>query len=410
MKIKKRNGLLEEFDESKIINAIGKAFKDFNLDCYDIAKYISDKVSEKCYDGISVEDIQDLVVTTLTLNGYSSVALGYQKYRTLREEIRNKENTIYKGVEGIYNATDKDILNENTNKDSKTLSVQRDLLAGVTSKDYYLNKVLPKHIADAHKKGEIHIHDLDYLVGKYTNCEVVNLEKMLKGGCPIGNADMDEPKSIDVAIGHTIQIVASISSNTYGGCSVPYFDRDLVPYVRKTFIKHYNNGLKYISKTNDKIVLNNEEYFINDWTNKYYKDLLLKNEDAYYYALDLTIESTRQAIQGFEYEINSLSTINGQAPFTTIGIGTETSWEGRLIQQEVLKQRMGGFGKHKNKVVVFPKIVFAVCDEINLNEDSPNHDIMMLGAECMTKSIYPDILFVTKEQVDNEEVVYPMGE
>ena len=135
-----------------------------------------------------------------------------------------------------------------------------------------------------------------------------------------------------------------------------------------------------------------------------------RNEDAYYYAIDLTIESTRQAIQGFEYEINSLSTINGQAPFTTIGIGTETSWEGRLIQQEVLKQRMGGFGKHKNKVVVFPKIVFAVCDEINLNEDSPNHDIMMLGAECMTKSIYPDILFVTKEQVDNEEVVYPMGE
>lgn len=408
MKIKKRNGLLEEFNENKIINAVGKAFKDFNVDCKDIIKLISDKVTTNCYDGISVEEIQDLVVNTLTLSGYSSIALAYQKYRTIREEIRNKENTIYKGVEGIYNATDTDILNENTNKDSKTLSVQRDLLAGVTSKDYYLNKVLPKYIADAHNKGEIHIHDLDYLVGKYTNCEVLNLHRMLKGGCAIGNADMDEPNSIDVAVGHAIQIVASVSSNTYGGCSIPYFDKDLIPYVRKTFIKHYNVGLKYIANSDETIHIDNSKYFDNDWKEAY-NSLELKNKKVYEYAKDLTHIDVKQAMQGFEYEINSLSTINGQAPFTTIGIGTETSWEGRMIQAEIFKQRMGGFGKNKNKVVVFPKIVFAVCDEINLNDDSPNHDIMMLGAECMTKSIYPDIMFVTKEEVDREEVVYPMG-
>lgn len=407
MKIRKRNGNLVEFDVSKIENAIKKAFRDVKEDVEEDLKLIVKNVSSKCYDGIRVEDIQDLVVENLIKNNHVNVGLAYQTYRTLRDDIRNKENVIYKQVEGIFNATDADILNENTNKDSRTLSVQRDLLAGVTSKDYYLNKILPKHIKEAHLKGEIHVHDLDYLVGKYTNCEVINLERMLKGGCKIGNADMAEPKSIEVAIGHTVQIIASISSNTYGGCSVPYFDRDLIPYIRKTFIKHYNNGRKFI-ENKCKISLDNNLYFDKDWTDMY-KGLKEESEKAYNYAMELTKESVKQSIQGFEYEINSLSTINGQTPFTTIGIGTETSWEGRLVQEEVFKQRMGGFGKNKNNVVVFPKIVFAVCDEINLNDDSPNHDIMMLGAECMVKSIYPDILFVSKEEVDREEVLYPMG-
>lgn len=405
MKVVKRNGSVVDFDINRIETAMRKAFTQMNEE-FDVN--LVEKVKNKVVDGMSVEDIQDLVVKTLMGTRFKDVAIAYQSYRVIREDIRSKENGIYKEAEGIFNATNIDVLNENTNKDSRTLGVQRDLLAGITSKDIYLNKILPKHLAKAHKDGDYHIHDLDYLIAQITNCEVINLERMLKGGCRIGNADMAEPNGIDVAVGHTIQIVASVSSNTFGGCSVPYLDKDLTPYVRKTFIKHYNNGLKYISDSSECIKLDNSEYFIKDWVDKY-SEFKKLDKKVFNYAENLTKESVKQAIQGLEYEINSLSTVNGQTPFTTIGIGTEITWEGRLIQEEVFKQRKGGFGKLKKDVVIFPKIVFAVCDEINFNEDSPNHDIMLLGAECMTKSIYPDILFVSKEEVDREEVLYPMG-
>ena len=405
MKVIKRNGGIVDFDLNRIKVAMSKAFNQMG---YKMDDSLLTEVESRIQEDLNVENIQDIVVKTLMESRYKDVAIAYQSYRTLKEDIRNKEQGIYKEAEGIFNATNIDVLNENTNKDSRTLAVQRDLLAGITSKEIYLNRIIPKNIAKAHKDGLLHLHDLDYLLGKITNCEVFDLGKMLKGGCKIGNADMSEPNGIDVAVGHTVQIIASISSNTFGGCSVPYLDKELTPYIRKTFIKHYNNGLKYLESCVDGLYINNEDYFIKDWTNKY-EEFEEYSKKSFEYAKELTQEAVKQSIQGLEYEINSLSTINGQTPFTTIGIGTETTWEGRMVQIEVFKQRKGGFGKHKKDVVVFPKIVFAVCDEINFNEDSPNHDIMLLGAECMTKSIYPDILFVSKEEVDKEEVLYPMG-
>ena len=129
---------------------------------------------------------------------------------------------------------------------------------------------------------------------------------------------------------------------------------------------------------------------------------------AFDYAVDMTEESVKQSMQGLEYEINSLSTVNGQTPFTTVGIGTETSWEAKLVQKFVFKTRMEGFGA-KKETAIFPKIVYAVCEGLNFNEEDPNWDISQIAFECMTKSVYPDILFVTPEQVKNGTVVYPMG-
>ena len=401
----KRDGTVVEFNKERIENAIKKTFEQSSREPnIKLIEKISTQIEELPDKVLSVEEIQDIVVKKLMASSEKDIAMSYQSYRTIKTEIREKEKSIYKQIAELVDASDEKLLAENANKDAKTISVQRDLLAGISSRDYYLNKIVPEHIKVAHIKGEIHLHDLDYLLFRETNCELVDIETMLKGGCNIGNAKMLEPNSVDVAVGHIVQIIASVSSNTFGGCSIPYLDRALVPYIKKTFKKHFLRGVKYIDDFKEEQI---EELKKEDIE---YSNLELKNKypKTYEYSLDMTEESVKQAMQGLEYEINSLSTVNGQTPFTTVGIGTETSWEGKLVQKYVLKTRMAGFGS-KKETAIFPKIVYAMCEGLNLNEGDPNWDIAQLAFECMTKSIYPDILFVTPEQVKNETVVYPMG-
>ena len=401
----KRDGTVVEFNKERIENAIKKTFEQSSREPnIKLIEKISTQIEELPDKVLSVEEIQDIVVKKLMASSEKDIAMSYQSYRTIKTEIREKEKSIYKQIAELVDASDEKLLAENANKDAKTISVQRDLLAGISSRDYYLNKIVPEHIKVAHIKGEIHLHDLDYLLFRETNCELVDIETMLKGGCNIGNAKMLEPNSVDVAVGHIVQIIASVSSNTFGGCSIPYLDRALVPYIKKTFKKHFLRGVKYIDDLKEEQI---EELKKEDIE---YSNLELKNKypKTYEYSLDMTEESVKQAMQGLEYEINSLSTVNGQTPFTTVGIGTETSWEGKLVQKYVLKTRMAGFGS-KKETAIFPKIVYAMCEGLNLNEGDPNWDIAQLAFECMTKSIYPDILFVTPEQVKKETVVYPMG-
>lgn len=408
-KVIKRDGTVTDFDAKRIVNAITMAFKQHSKEINkDLVTKIAHQIENMEVKVMSVEEIQDLVVKKLMSSSEKDIAMAYQSYRTLKTEIRNKEKSIYKQIGELVDASNELLLVENANKDAKTISVQRDLLAGISSRDYYLNKIVPRHIKEAHIKGEIHLHDLDYLLFRETNCELVHIERMLKGGCNIGNAKMLEPNSVDVAVGHIVQIIASVSSNTYGGCSIPYLDRALVPYIQKSFVKHFKKGLCYVDDYSEEQA--------EDILDSYGKDQIVYANDAlrekyprvFRYATDLTEESVKQAMQGLEYEINSLSTVNGQTPFTTIGIGTETSWEGRLVQKYVFLTRMSGFGKNK-ETAIFPKIAYAMTEKLNLDSDSPNWDISQLAFECMTKSIYPDILFITQEQWENETVVYPMG-
>ena len=402
----KRDGTVVKFDKNQIKRAITLAFnqseKSLNTELVD---KIANQIEALEKNILQVEDIQDIVVKKLMASAEKDIAMSYQSYRVLKTEMRNKEKTIYKKINELVDASNSDMLSENANKDAKTISVQRDLLAGISSKEYYLNKVLPKHLKEAHEKGEIHIHDLDYLLFRETNCELVNIESMLKSGCNIGNAKMLEPNSVDVAVGHIVQIIASVSSNTYGGCSIPYVDRALVPYIKKSFKKHFMKGMRYVERAQEETIKKVLERENIDYSNEEIKKEYL---GAYEYAMDLTEESVKQAMQGLEYEINSLSTVNGQTPFTTIGIGTETSWEGRLVQKYVFKTRMEGFGA-KKETAIFPKIVYAVSEGINFNPEDPNWDISQIAFECMTKSVYPDILFVSPEEVAKGTVLYPMG-
>lgn len=309
MKVIKRNGIKVDFNSNKIYNAIKKAKEQICCTILDSEiQSICDSIT-KLNKELSVEEIQDIVVKKLMVSKHKDLAMAYQSYRVLREDARRKEQTIYKQIGQLLDVSE-EILNENANKDGRNNSVQRDLLAGITSKEYYLNKILPKHISKAHIEGRIHVHDLDYLIFKIFNCENLNLENMLRGGCKIGNADMAEPNSIDVAVGHTIQIIASTSSNTFGGCTVPYLDRDLTPYVRKTFIKQLNKGIKWIEKKDIKIEHPNEFYFYSNWSN-YYEGYKKLYPEAYNFAIEQTEDAVEQAMQALEYEINSLSTVNG---------------------------------------------------------------------------------------------------
>lgn len=405
-KVIKRDGAIVPFEKERIERAIALAAEqsEKKMD-FEIIEKIAFQIENLDEKELGVEEIQDLVVKKLMSTSRKDVAMLYQGYRAVMEDKRNKEKNIYKQISELIDATDKDQMNENANKDSKTISVQRDLLAGISSKDYYLNKILPKSLKEAHEKGEIHIHDLDYLLFRETNCELVDVARMLHGGCKIGNAKMLEPNSVDVAVGHIVQIIASVSSNTYGGCTIPYLDKTLVPYIIKSFKKHFKKGLKYIEKLSEEII---EEIISKGDIEYSNKSLQERFPNGYEYAVDMTEESVKQAMQGLEYEINSLSTVNGQTPFTTIGIGTEMSWEGRLVQKYVFKTRMNGFGA-KKETAIFPKIVYAVADGLNFKPEDLNWDISQMAFECMTKSIYPDILFVSEEDVKNQTVIYPMG-
>lgn len=319
MYIEKRNGDFAIFNGAKIEKAIRKALAETpgHSITDEIISNIIETVENTDEEHLTVEQVQDIVVDSLSLFD-PNVARCYQSYRAVRHESRKRGEAIIKEVTGIITGNSEK-LKENANKDPRTISVQRDILAGVSSKEIYLNNILPKHIASAHIGNRIHVHDLDYLLFRETNCELVDLERMLKGGCRIGNADMDEPKSVEVAVGHTVQIVAAVSSNTYGGCTIPYLDRALTPYIRKTFVKNWNTGLKWLvadeevdndETLDETLEFNNEEYFEKDWSERYEK-LKEKHKRVFLYARDLTRESIKQALQGLEYEINSLSTVNG---------------------------------------------------------------------------------------------------
>lgn len=269
---------------------------------------------------------------------------------------------------GSLLACDETVANENANKDGKLFNTQRDLLAGITAKDYALRYILPKHIADAHEKGEIHFHDLDYspFFPMY-NCMIIDLEGMLRDGFTIGNAEVERPKSIATATALMAQIVANVSSNIYGGTTFSRVDEVLEPYAKISYLKHLKEGQQWISDEDKQVE----------------------------YAKALTVREIHDAMQSLEYEINTLFNSNGQTPFLSLNFGLGTSWYAREIQKAILRVRIEGLGKEK-KTAVFPKLIFTLKDGINLKQEDDNYDIKQLAIECATKRMYPDILSYDK--------------
>ncbi|HHJ9396688.1 TPA: anaerobic ribonucleoside-triphosphate reductase, partial [Streptococcus pyogenes] len=300
----------------------------------------------------------------LAANEYA-IAKEYINYRTQRDFARSQATDINFSIDKLINK-DQTVVNENANKDSDVFNTQRDLTAGIVGKSIGL-KMLPSHVANAHQKGDIHYHDLDYSpYTPMTNCCLIDFKGMLANGFKIGNAEVESPKSIQTATAQISQIIANVASSQYGGCTADRIDEFLAPYAELNFKKHMADAKKWIVET--------------------------KRES---YAFEKTQKDIYDAMQSLEYEINTLFTSNGQTPFTSLGFGLGTSWFEREIQKAILTIRINGLGS-EHRTAIFPKLIFTVKRGLNLEPDSPNYDIKTLALECATKRMYPDMLSYDK--------------
>ncbi|MFZ7276670.1 anaerobic ribonucleoside-triphosphate reductase [Avibacterium endocarditidis] len=362
----KRDGSRAQFDIQRIINAIRKAALAVGIeqeDCWQkMGQQVANGIFAKYQQEIDIHDIQRLVENQLMASDYPQVARAYIEYRHDRDLAREKRSQLTREIEGLIEQSNVELLNENANKDAKVIPTQRDLLAGIVAKHYAKRYILPRDVVEAHEKGEIHYHDLDYApFFPMFNCMLVDLKGMLTQGFKMGNAEIEPPKSIGTATAVTAQIIAQVASHIYGGTTINRIDEVLAPYVQLSYEKHLKTA---------------QQWNVPEPEN---------------YAKALIEKDCFDAFQSLEYEVNTLHTSNGQTPFVTFGFGLGTSWQARLIQQAILRNRIRGLGKN-HKTPVFPKLVFTIKKGVNQQAGDPNYDIKQLALECASKRMYPDIL------------------
>lgn len=378
MKVEKRDGTIVDFDQEKIRNAVYKAGGTMTDEDSAIMLVLRSQIRDG--KAMKISQIQELVEESL-MKTNPTVARAYIEYRHDRDIAREQNGKLFRDIKGLMTLSNKELTNENANKDSRVFPTKRDLLAGIVSKHMARNHILPKHIVAAHDSGDIHYHDLDYSpFTPYTNCCLVDLKGMLENGFRMGNADIEPPKSIGVATALMAQITAQIASHQYGGTTFANVDKVLSPYVEMSYDKHVKEARKYNVSEIKK------------------------------YALEKTEKDVFDAFQSYEYEVNTLHTANGQTPFVTITFGTGLSKFERMIQKAILKNRIRGLGK-KGITPVFPKLVMFMEDGINLHPDDRNYDIKQLALECASKRMYPDIISAANNRriTGSSIPVSPMG-
>lgn len=363
VRVIKRDGKVVDFDVNRIINAVMKAQESLGKSSFDEALTISMAIQSRYLHEVSVHinQVQEMIEDMLMATD-PDVARSYIAYRSQRDKVREEHSPLAVSIRGLVEQTDEAVLKENANKDAKVFPVQRDLLAGIISKHFARNHILPRDVVHAHEDGDIHYHDLDYAPFlPMTNCCLVDLKGMLENGFKLGNAQIESPKSIGVACAVMAQITAQVASHQYGGTTFANIDQVLAPYAKTSFNKHLQRAY--------------------DW------DVSAPEE----YALELTSKEIYDGIQAYEYEINTLFTTNGQQPFVTVSFGMGTNWFEREIQKAILKVRIKGLGA-EGLTAVFPKLVMFMEEGINLNPEDVNYDIKQLALECSSKRLYPDII------------------
>ena len=376
----KRDGSQVPFSTLRIAEAILKASgaaRCKGVDAFAIAEEVKSRL--KGQEEVDIHHIQDAVEACLMKSGYIELARVYIEYRHDRDIARERKSHLNSEIDGLIEQSNASLLNENANKDGKVIPTQRDLLAGIVAKHYAKSHILPRDIVRAHERGEIHYHDLDYApFFPMFNCMLIDIKGMFTQGFKMGNAEIEEPKSISTATAVTAQIIAQVASHIYGGTTINGIDTILAPYVTKSFDKHLKTA--------------------QEWGIK----------DAQAYANKETEKECYNAFQSLEYEVNTLHTANGQTPFVTFGFGLGTDWQARLVQQSILKNRIAGLGKNR-KTAIFPKLVFAIKDGLNHKPEDANYDIKQLALNCASKRMYPDILNYHKVVEVTGSFKTPMG-
>ena len=394
-KVIKRNGEEVSFDLEKIENAIRAANEEvdyiYKLNEFQV-RAIADDIAgqvKKSTHAIHVEDIQDMVETGIMgMRGYE-VAQKYVRYRYKRELAR-KSNTTDNGILALIDNINEEVNQENSNKNPVINSTQRDYMAGEVSKDLSRRVLLPEEVVEAHEQGIIHFHDSDYFAQKEHNCDLINLEDMLQNGTVISETMIEKPHSFFTACNVTTQIVAQVASNQYGGQSFTL--AHLAPFVDISRKKIRNIVISERKACGESL----DEAIIDKLT-----DCRLREE-------------VKSGIQTIQYQLITLMTCNGQAPFVTVFMYLDEVEDGQtrqdlaLIIEEVLKQRMQGVKNEKGVWITpaFPKLIY-VLDEDNITEDSKYWYLTELAAKCTAKRMVPDYISakIMKELKKGE--VYP---
>ncbi len=382
----KRDGTKVKFERAKIGKAILKAYNEVYSDTSDInAELASDICTDVCrkletMSEFSVEDIQDIVETTL-MDYDRNVAKAYIKYRYKRSLVR-QSNTTDKSILELIDGVNDYWNNENSNKNATLATTQRDYLAGITSTDISQRFLLPSDVVEAHKQGIIHFHDMDYFAEHISNCCLVNLEDMLQNGTMINKVKIEKPHRLITATTIATQIITAVASSQYGGTSITL--THLAPFVRDSYIYHLNK----------------------------YKDRGLDYDKSVEFARLDTKKEIEDSVQTFNYQINSMSTTNGQTPFLTVfmylGETNEYKEELAALIKEFIKQRILGL-KNENGVYVtpaFPKLIY-VLEEDNIRKGSKYWDITIEAAKCTAKRLVPDYISEKKMKELKEGNCFP---
>ncbi len=372
MKVTKRDGRIVDYDRNKIILAIQKA--NVEVDRYeqvseDTIDAIVASIENKRTENLMVEDIQDMIEQKLMAERKYELAKKYIIYRYTREMVR-RANTTDDSIMSLIKNSNKDVMEENSNKNAYIASTQRDLIAGEVSKDLTKRVLLPEKIIKAHEEGVIHFHDMDYYLQSIFNCCLINIGDMLENGTVMNGKLIESPKSFQVACTVMTQIISAVASSQYGGQSVDI--RHLGKYLRKTrdkYERHYKE--KYGDIISDEI----RERFIDD---------RLRDE-------------LRSGVQTIQYQINTLMTTNGQSPFVTLFLNLDKDdpyiEENAMIIEEILKQRIEGIKNEKGVYVTpaFPKLIY-VLDEHNCLKGGKYDYLTKLAVKCSAKRMYPDYI------------------
>lgn len=387
IQVVKRDGRRVLFNQDKIkramMNAVVEVYSTVTEEHEELltamTKQIQQDIASRYTRDIKIYEIQSIVEHHLLESGLIEVAKAYIRYRTERDLERAEASNINVRIQALQ-ANEQKVVNENANKDSRVFNTQRDLTAGIVAKSIGLT-MLPPHVANAHQKGQLHYHDLDYHpYAPMSNCSLIDFKSMFEKGFKIGNAEVESPKSIQTAAAQMAQIIANVASSQYGGTSANRVDEVLAPYAELNLQKHLEIASHWMEDSKKQMA----------------------------YAVERTKKDIYDAMQSLEYEINTLYTSQGQTPFTTLGFGLGTNWIEREIQKAILRVRITGLGT-ENRTAIFPKLVFTIKRGVNLQQVDPNYDIKQLAIECATKRMYPDVLMYDKIVELTGSFKVPMG-
>lgn len=393
LKVKKRDGRIVAFNEQKIINAIEKAFMSVDEE---ITEYAHEKAINIAayirgyYEDVEeipeIEEIQDLVEKGLMATKRKDVAKAYVLYREERNKIRNQRTELMKNIHDKLEASD--VQNQNANVDEYSFGGRMGEARNELTKNYALNYIMSPLARNNHLENMIYTHDLDsYAVGMH-NCLTIPFDDLLSKGFNTRQTDVRPANSINTAFQLVAVIFQLQSLQQFGGVSASHIDWTMVPYVRKSFYKHFKDGYKYIyeepdfqeQKDPEKLSIESEDYKV--------------FARAYKYALDMTTKELKQAVEGMYHNLNTLQSRSGnQLPFTSINYGTCTLPEGRMVTKALLEGSINGVGK-LHKTAIFPCGIFQCMKGVNRKPEDPNYDLFKLALKSTAQRLYPNYVNV----------------